>query len=177
MGDMTQLGTAFIYLQEYQYGYYQLLAGESAHLLPNSTPQRFYFNALHVYVAAWFLTQGGFLRGALDGHGLEAHIAKIDACLERPVGKTTVGEIIRTFRNKYVVHNEVPSAAYADTEIVKRAQVDWPTLLSQFWPAFIELSDSIVQLGAAVYALIPPEERIPEHEVREHLARLWPNSG
>lgn len=84
-----------------------------------SAAKAFYLASLYNYISVFYLLDkqpsdphGGTLYKALRPHGLDGHLAPIAAILQRPVGTTTFGEIIRIFRNKAIVHT-----TYSDADL------------------------------------------------------------
>lgn len=76
-----------------------------------SAMKAFYMNAIYNHIAAFYLLDkgdkpmGGAFYPALVGVGLERLLQPVDLVLTRPMGSTTVGEVIRVFRNKAIMHS------------------------------------------------------------------------
>jgi hypothetical protein len=88
----------------------------------------FYLDGIYSYVAAFFLLdngkrgrQGSF-QAALEPFGLTSLLDPAHKILEEPFGNKTFGEVIRSFRNKVLVHSGYQDAdierAYAQTNML-----------------------------------------------------------
>lgn len=83
---------------------------------PGSARIAFYFNSLYQYIAAMFLLDkkhhpmGGIIYKALKPMGLAFHLENIKETLSHQLGKTTLGEIIRNFRNQFLIHGKCQTA-------------------------------------------------------------------
>ena len=70
-----------------------------------SAIQRFFSNALYQYCSNFFLVSGSHrLRDFLDEIDCSDLLGPIDSTLDSTVGKTTLREVLRVFRNKFLVH-------------------------------------------------------------------------
>lgn len=70
-----------------------------------SASLRFYMNALYQYCANYFLVGGSRkLRDVLKDLGSGDLLAPIDTVLETALGTTTFGDILKAFRDKFLVH-------------------------------------------------------------------------
>ena len=145
-----RLATAFIYIQEFQYAYLKLVEWEQKGVPTHSTPIRTYVNLLYIYISAWFVSKGGFLKVALQGAGFDSHLDAIDQLLQKPVGNATVADVVRVFRHKYLIHNTQFSPRYVEEEIKKKTGIDWDDCRDDFWPHFLKISYEIQELGKAI---------------------------
>jgi hypothetical protein len=119
---MTNLQQTLVFLihaiKQFCFGFEQL--NETADDMDDgSAAKAFYMASLYNYISVFYLLDkqpgdphGGTLYKALRPHGLDDHLAPIAATLQRPVGTTTFGEIVRVFRNKAIVHT-----TYSDADL------------------------------------------------------------
>jgi hypothetical protein len=108
-----------------------------------SAMKAFYLNAIYNHVAAFYLIDkkdkpmGGAFYPALLKLGLEDLLKPVEDVLSRPLGSTTVGEVIRVFRNKAVVH---PSFRDADLDRVYAAvDMESPDNQARLRDALVEI--------------------------------------
>jgi hypothetical protein len=157
-------------LEEFQHGYGRLcetvLDGDES----GSVRIRYHVVSLKHYIASWLLLApgenppGGFLRPALDGMGVDAEIAAVDAALQAPVGTTALGEAILHTRNRVSVH---PKTLVAE-EIIANAEAKIGAsneeLSEEFPGRFHDLCEAVLALEGALRArmplgLIPPDSQ------------------
>jgi len=86
---------------------------DTSDLFNDGSPARvFYLNSIYNYIAVFYLLDkgndpmGGALYKLLKPFGWEDTLHEINLLLNASLGKTTFGEIIKTFRNKAIVHFE-----------------------------------------------------------------------
>ncbi len=108
-----------------------------------SAMKAFYMNAIYNHVAAFYLIDkkdkpmGGAFYPALLKLGLEDLLKPVEDALARPLGSTTVGEVVRVFRNKAVVH---PSFQDADLDRIYAAvDMERPENQSCLQDALVEI--------------------------------------
>ena len=66
---------------------------------------RFYMTSLHQYCANYFMLTGAHkLRDVLRSLGSGDLLEPVEALLATPLGESTFGEILKTFRNKFLTH-------------------------------------------------------------------------
>ena len=66
---------------------------------------RFYMTSLHQYCANYFMLTGAHkLRDVLRALGSGDLLKPIEDLLATPLGESTFGEILKTFRNKFLTH-------------------------------------------------------------------------
>ena len=102
-----------------------------------SAAKAFYMTSFYNYVSVFYLLDkkagdlhGGTIYKALHPHGLDGHLTPITNILTRPIGSTTFGEIVRTVRNKMIVHT-----TYSDSDldrIYSAADMAHPTIAQSF---------------------------------------------
>ena len=109
-----------------------------------SAAKAFYLCSLYHYIAVFYLldknggdARGGALYKALRQHGFEGHLSAVYAALDRPIGGTTFGEMVRVFRNKAIVHT-----TYADADldhVYALANMEDPAISEAFHNALWEV--------------------------------------
>jgi hypothetical protein len=106
-------------LKEFSYGLARL--NEVAKGAPAGTAIiRFYMNSLYQYASNYFLVGGGNkLAHALQQLGSADLLEPIDRVLAMPLGDTTFGEIVRTFRDKFLTHSTFTFAPFEDRVLPK----------------------------------------------------------
>ena len=102
--EREQISLMLVSLKEFSYGFDR--ADEvAAEVLAGCARLRFYMNALYHYCANYFLVGGAHkLRNVVRGLGAADLVEPIEHLLATPLGETNLGEIIRTFRDKFLVH-------------------------------------------------------------------------
>lgn len=97
------------HLKTFWYGF-EAMTNIAQEVEQGSPALAFYFNGIYHYIAAMFLLDkgqkqmGGMLYEALKEMELEHRIQSIEKTFSETLGETNFGEIIRKFRNKYLVH-------------------------------------------------------------------------
>jgi hypothetical protein len=102
-------------IKQLTYGFERLdEVAESA--ADGSAMKAFYMNAVYNHIAAFYLLYDkqrkvtGAFRYALRQLDQEDLLDPVDKILARPMGTITVGEVIRAFRNKGIVHSSFQDA-------------------------------------------------------------------
>ena len=96
-------------IKQYCYGF-ETMTQIAQDVEPGSPMLAFYFNSLYQYIAVMFLLDkkdkkmGGSIYLTLREMKLERNLKEINDVLNQPLGKTTFGEIVRQFRNNFIVH-------------------------------------------------------------------------
>jgi hypothetical protein len=102
--EKEQVTMMLISLQEFSYGFERAdaIADEVA---PRSATLRFYMNSLYQYCCNYFLVGGANkLSNVLQSIGSGDLLEPVREVLDRTMGSSTFGEIIRTYRDKMVTH-------------------------------------------------------------------------
>lgn len=102
----TEHVTVRLMLEEFQYGRARLTEIHADQAIPSGhVSVRFYRSALIDSVVSKFLLYGnGWIEKALAGFGVDAEIAAVRAALAQPLGKSTLGEVLKDSRNKLISH-------------------------------------------------------------------------
>jgi hypothetical protein len=102
--EHERFGLMLVSLKEFSYGY-ETADALSDEVPEGSAPMRFFMNSLYQYCANYFLVGGGNkLRNLLIQLGSGDLLKAIDDLLATPFGGITFGEILRTFRDKFLTH-------------------------------------------------------------------------
>lgn len=109
-----------------------------------SAAKAFYMASFYNYIAVFYLLDkkpsdkyGGTLYKVLKSHSLDHHLEPIAKVLQRPIGTTTFGEIVRVFRNKAIVHT-----TYTDSDldrIYASADMENPAVAQSFHDALWDI--------------------------------------
>lgn len=102
--EREQIQLMLVSLKEFCYGFDRLesIAGE---LEPGVATIRFYFNSLYQYVGNYYLVGGANkLINVLENIGSGDLLRPITELLDIPLGSTTFGQIVRSFRDKFLTH-------------------------------------------------------------------------
>lgn len=150
-----EASTALHMFEEFRFGYSELLDAEKVDEY-GSVRIRYHVSALMHMLSNWFLLdRGGFLDRTLRGLGVDREIDGVLDTLKRPVGGSTIGEVIRTSRNAGLVH---PKTLVPD-EWIAKAEADFQashTELGQQFPArFHEVCGSVLTLETALLERVP----------------------
>ena len=104
-----ELALAAFQLRQFSYGYERMyeVGGQVG---PSAPSLIFYVDTLRQMLVHFFLLTprpgDQDLRQLLVRHGLEELLEPIDAIFQTVLGETTVGEIMRTYRHKSLVHRQ-----------------------------------------------------------------------
>ena len=102
--EKDQVRWMFLSLKEFSYGY-DRAAEVAEEVPPGAAKLNFYMSSLYQYFASYFLVKGANkLRNKLEDLGCGDLLAPIEELLRVQMGDTTVGEIMRTWRDKALVH-------------------------------------------------------------------------
>ncbi len=144
---------ALYLLGEFSFGYKRLrgLRPKGAAGI-NSTPRRFYMDALYFLTAGFYIGGSRPLLGFLRDVDLDADAEKIEEILARRMGSTTVRDILADFRNKHLSHptfTSKPLAEYIHSkfDLKKRENL-------------VVFMESLTELWNATNALVAKVKRI-----------------
>jgi|GEM_PF-1920949 len=102
--DRKRVQLMIVSLMEFSFGFD---TGEriSTEVEQGSAAMRFYLNSLYQYCCNYYLVGGANkLRNILKEIGSGDLLEPLDTLLATPLGETTFGEILRTYRDKFLTH-------------------------------------------------------------------------
>jgi len=136
-------------MKEFSYGVDRLDALWSPDQ-PITAQIRFYMTSLHQYCANYFLLTGAHkLRNVLVRLGSGDLLRPINELLATRLGDTTFGEILKTFRNKFLTHQSFTMDPI-DREIQSKFDLDDPSNSARLTDLIERLFRSTQQLYAAL---------------------------
>lgn len=154
--EKDQVAFMQIPLKEFSYGYDELLLMEGS-VTEGSAKHRFYMGALYRYCFNFFMLHSNTddkLHAVLESIGSGDLMQPILKILDTPLGTTTLGEIIRTFRNKILTHRLLNLTEF-EQRILKQFDFREPEngflLNHAIWNLFAETK----QLYAAIMSRFP----------------------
>ena len=102
--DQERVQLMVVSLKEFSFGF-DMADRLSTEVEQGSAPMRFYMNSLYQYCCNYYLVGGANkLRNVLKDIGSGDLLEPVEMLLAIPLGKTTFGEILRTFRDKFLTH-------------------------------------------------------------------------
>ena len=101
-----------IALEEFRYGYDRALSHGADQ---TSAVDRFYTNGLIQYCANFFLSTPNLTK-ALSAVGCDHFADPVRAVLSEKIGEVSFGQVIKTFRNQWLVHPRFSSRILEDKE-------------------------------------------------------------
>jgi hypothetical protein len=102
--DRERVQLIIFSLQEFSFGY-DLTDRLSTEVEQGSDAMRFHINSLYQYCCNYYLVGGANkLLNVLKQIGSGDLLVPAEALLEAPLGKTKFGEILRTYRDKFLTH-------------------------------------------------------------------------
>lgn len=121
-----------------------------------SPAKAFYLTAIYHYLAVFYLLDkgnrplGGSFYEALRRHGLEHFLEPIREIMDTPLGRTTFGDTVRTFRNRMLVHtgyrDQDLDRIYRDVDMTDpRVQEGFRRLLIQAYHETRKLAFRVVE--------------------------------
>jgi hypothetical protein len=102
--DRKRVQLMIVSLKEFSFGFD---TGErmSTEVEQGSAPMRFYLNSLYQYRCNYYLVGGAHkLMNILKKVGSGDLLEPVETLLATPLGETTFGEILRTYRDKFLTH-------------------------------------------------------------------------
>lgn len=129
-GEREQLGLMLFSLKEFSYGL-DRLTEVSDFAAPGVAMVRFYMSSLYHYFAAYFLVGGAHkLRDILIRLGNADLLGPIEELLELRIGELSVGDIVKSWRDKALVHQAF-DMRILQSRILSRAELDTPAAGAQ----------------------------------------------
>jgi hypothetical protein len=102
--DRERVQLMLFSLKEFSFGY-ETADHLSDAVEEGSAAMRFYMNSLYQYCCNYYLVGGpNKLRNILQELGSGDLLQPLDTLLALPLGETTFGEILRTYRDKFLTH-------------------------------------------------------------------------
>ena len=102
--DRERVQLMVVSLKEFSFGF-DMADRLSTEVEQGSAAMRFYMNSLYQYCCNYYLVGGANkLRNVLKDIGSGDLLEPVETLLARPLGETTFGEILRTFRDKFLTH-------------------------------------------------------------------------
>ena len=120
--EREKVGLILVSLKEFSYGYEQV-AKLSETVTPGTAAVRFYMSSLYHYFCSYFLVGGANkLRNALESLQCGDMLEPIDEILDLRLGETTLREVMRTWRDKFLTHQTF-SLRTLDRKIMSKASL------------------------------------------------------
>jgi hypothetical protein len=103
-GDRERVQLMLFSLKEFAFGF-DMADRLSDGVEQGSAAMRFYMNSLYQYCCNYYLVGGANkLRNVLKDIGSGDLLTPVETLLAVPLGETTFGEMLRTFRDKFLTH-------------------------------------------------------------------------
>lgn len=161
--DIQKLGHICFSLKEFCYGL-DSLDEASYNSEQGSSKMRFYMNSLYSYAANYFLLNndvndpiGGNLYPALKEIGLENNLDDIVNILNTRIDSMEFKEIIRTFRNKAIVHSNY-TFDVVDRRIYDEVNLRSEENILKFQELLQNLYDKVKELYIHLYSIFLENE-------------------
>jgi hypothetical protein len=112
--EKEQIQLMLFSLKEFSYGF------EKGDVVASEVPAgsailRFYMNALYQYCANYYLVGGAHkLKNILQEMGSGNLLEHINAILNKKLGETTFGQILKSYRDKFLVHQSFTWSSVED---------------------------------------------------------------
>lgn len=120
-----------------------------------ATPHRFMMNALYFYAASFFLANGNNLVRLLNTLGHEDVAAPASEILERPLGQSSLREVLTLYRNHFLSHPQ-----YSYTHVEKKLKPKFDLNVRKNADLFAERNSEF--FNAVVEMRVPLSQRFPE---------------
>lgn len=152
--EKEQIRLILVSLREFSYGF-ERADSVASEVAAGSSMLRFYMNALYQYCANYFLVGGAHkLKNVLTNLGSEDLLRSIETLLNTRLGKTNFGEILRSFRDKFLVHQSFTWAPVED-RIYKKYDICKPENAERFQGLVNDLYAETQKLYIAVAQRYP----------------------